>query len=875
LNPFERMKKKRPSAPENVVEMADLSETPSTSNPPNLPQNPEPTLYGPEPPPELSHESSADIESMVKKFSELLQTSSNETLEKIDCEVIAEKIYQKMKSLDVDAEEDIHELESCFAETDDEKYCCMVCHRHISSPVFPENMKKGVRGNHGIFNKPNAPSYKTNKERKKRMHDHCRTDVHLWCVNQEKIMEEQNDVEREKSDRCAEILVTSAIQCFKDLDGSMKFVRNNNMLETLLPSDFPTKNDGRQMYFKIREMFFERLTNAVKKKFKDVKNACFTLDKVTVRRTPFTVIMTYFFSEGRIHVLLNSVHKMKVDEYSGCGSAEMVGSVLMSSLGLSKEEVADKFRHGTYDGVYATTEERVAGGGSLSLMHHFAAWCDIPKEQFTGHWDVGHKLQLVYGTALKKNKEVSSFLSTMEKIMQMCQGKEGLLFHQVASELKAAVLTDKSEQTTRWVRSLLRLILAYYRNMPVLHAILSKAIDEARTAGDLTEQKTLQKKLDSFCNPRHVGFGIGLAQILDSYAQVSMNAQQLWNFPGTLCILMQQLSEELNNSATLFVWKDTDLVITGLGNPSLHISNLERGLYKTHLSETVKTSAANRLNLAQMDDFKDNLVEKGISGGLADEPTTVFVTSDDIQELEFSLPRLEEGDKQHLVSSLQKVCQDLTKSLKERFQVAPLFKDSVDMFHLTDWFKNQEEDKLKELEKMQALVPKLSNPSLETKVAENIEDVVATFHSYLQYKEKNIEKSAEKLYKDFYESHFDKETPLFFELFEFINIKSYSEAYCESVGSLMNICVDKGRNMAPANFSKELILAFNSPPLHIMRKMLIPQVIADLQKEVPMFSRKLEKSRKASMLNFTTSASIGNFRKRAEQASHVPPGFFT
>ena len=81
--------------------------------------------------------------------------------------------------------------------------------------------------------------------------------------------------------------------------------------------------------------------------------------------------------------------------------------------------------------------------------------------------------------------------------------------------------------------------------------------------------------------------------------------------------------------------------------------------------------------------------------------------------------------------------------------------------------------------------------------------------------------------------------------------------------------------MAPANFSKELILAFNSPPLHIMRKTLIPQVIADLQKEVPMFSRKLDKSHKASMLNFTTSASIGNFRKKVEQASHVPTGFFT
>ena len=181
------------------------------------------------------------------------------------------------------------------------------------------------------------------------------------------------------------------------------------------------------------------------------------------------------FFEGKIHVLLNSVHKMKAEEYSGRGSAKMVGNTLMSSLGLSKEEVGDKFKHGTYDGVYATAQERVQGGGSLSLIYHFADWCELPRNQFSGHWDVGHKLQLVYGSVLKKNKDISAFLSDVDKAMQLCHGKDGLLFHQVAIEMRAAILTDKSEQTTRWVRSLLRILLAYYQNLPVLHSIVSRA----------------------------------------------------------------------------------------------------------------------------------------------------------------------------------------------------------------------------------------------------------------------------------------------------------------------------------------------------------------------------------------------------------------
>ena len=105
---------------------------------------------------------------------------------------------------------------------------------------------------------------------------------------------------------------------------------------------------------------------------------------------------------------------MKGEEYCGQGTAEMVGKILMASLGLTREEVGQKFKHGTYDGVYASPEERVAGGGSLSLMNHFADWCGLPKKEFSGHWDVGHKLQLVYGATLKKNKEVASFLSVSD-----------------------------------------------------------------------------------------------------------------------------------------------------------------------------------------------------------------------------------------------------------------------------------------------------------------------------------------------------------------------------------------------------------------------------------------------------------------------------
>ena len=59
------------------------------------------------------------------------------------------------------------------------------------------------------------------------------------------------------------------------------------------------------------------------------------------------------------------------DHLRNFNTANLVGIVLMASLGLTKREIGEKFHHSVYDGVYATPEERVAGGGCLSLNRHF------------------------------------------------------------------------------------------------------------------------------------------------------------------------------------------------------------------------------------------------------------------------------------------------------------------------------------------------------------------------------------------------------------------------------------------------------------------------------------------------------------------------
>ena len=50
----------------------------------------------------------------------------------------------------------------------------------------------------------------------------------------------------------------------------------------------------------------------------------------------------------------------------------------------------------------------------------------------------------------------------------------------------------------------------------------------------------------------------------------------------------------------------------------------------------------------------------------------------------------------------------------------------------------------------------------------------------------------------------------FAKLFEFVQIRSVSEAFCETVGSVMNNKTGKGRYLQPENLSKEVCKTFTN-----------------------------------------------------------------
>ena len=86
----------------------------------------------------------------------------------------------------------------------------------------------------------------------------------------------------------------------------------------------------------------------------------------------------------------------------------------------------------------------------------------------------------------------------------------------------------------------------------------------------------------------------------------------------------------------------------------------------------------------------------------------------------------------------------------------------------------------------------------------------------------------------------DEGTDSFRDFYEHLNIRTYSKAICETIGSIMGIALANGRNLEPPNLNKEVYIRFNSPPLHILQRKFIPAVAARWKRQKE-FSRRCKK----------------------------------
>ena len=203
--------------------------------------------------------------------------------------------------------------------------------------------------------------------------------MHKWCYQKINDKRDESKNSKEKNRAAADLLATNAAYCLLTGGSSKDFVRLNSK-DCLAPGlNTATKNDGKQEFFSYRDIFFLKLSEGVKILFKEeIKSFSVTLDKITVQRIPYCAVLTYFFWEGRISILLNSVHRMKSDQADSNETAQMVITILTETLGLSLSALKSKCHHFSYDGVYCTREERTTNNG-LTLTDFFVELLGLEK----------------------------------------------------------------------------------------------------------------------------------------------------------------------------------------------------------------------------------------------------------------------------------------------------------------------------------------------------------------------------------------------------------------------------------------------------------------------------------------------------------------
>ena len=584
---------------------------------------------------------------------------------------------------------------------------------------------------------------------------------------------------------------------------------------------------------------------------------------MTVGHVSYMVILTYFFHDGQIFIYLNRLEKLQEADYDGPGTAAMLVKVLRDTTGWSRPQLADRLVHITYDGVFAETDERVRGGGSLSLRSHVCTELGLEAGSISGDWDAAHNMQLTWADLIKKHAKIMKVADCYFDIMKEHKlGKVGTHFLNRARELGYLVLTNKKHQTTRFVRALLRGLTAALRNLPTLEIVLSEEIRSMEIAGKNDKVNKLNKNKRQMKDAKNLIFVIGLMQILEVYAEVSLTAQHSQYFPTQVWSEINSAKEKLRNLSEKWEWLDQELKLGQCGNPRLLLERImTKHVYQPHVSDNVI-----RRNQSFLKSFHgvDPHLDIGRYG-----PENLFDEDDQIViDLagEMVVENVTEEVKASVEKSLRVICKDLLKAWDERQTETKLQKVAIEAFgkvHMPDPdLETFYKDRTNELTAVIGIMP--GNHKEKYDAIELVDGFVA-WNSYQIKTDHNIpmKKKWAAWINTLTRSAKLDDYGLFIEFFQCIQVRSMSEAMAETVGSLMNINSGTGRQLQPVNFSVEIYLRFNLGPLH---------TLGGLVKEVAEKHGK-EFFRKAAPRGLTidsTSIAISSFRNNSELSCHIP-----
>lgn len=386
-------------------------------------------------------------------------------------------------------------------------------------------------------------------------------------------------------------------------------------------------------------------------------------------------------------------------------------------------------------------------------------------------------------------------------------------------------------------------------------------------------------------DPEILMFGIGLVQILDQYAQASLDAQRLANFPTSVLVSIQRMVSKLEKWSSGWEWEDLDLKIAGIGNPSTHVRNLMNGEFTPQVSRGSRQAAANKINLNMraeliidpdnQDDFLPNRLT-------ADDIVVSTVPVTGALEIKEEVEKKLEGICLSLVEAFQSrfKTNDLMLAVLAAYELPPTLPPSLPKTESDNWMKKKSESNVMSiLEALRGQRKEIFVDSSNVLIHENTRFLQFwTEHVEINKNNSTADNSLENIYKLFCQKPTSStpEAILFRDFFEHLQIRGYSEAIAETVGSVMNMVHSGCRNLHPMNFEKEVRLRFNLPPLHILLEKFVPELVEEqVAEKGQTFFRSGDSNPKIGRyLKYKTSSAVGNHRVEKCKKAQLPLSFF-
>ena len=164
-------------------------------------------------------------------------------------------------------------------------------------------------------------------------------------------------------------------------------------------------------------------------------------------------------------------------------------------------------------------------------------------------------------------------------------------------------------------------------------------------------------------------------------------------------------------------------------------------------------------------------------------------------------------------------------------------------------------------------------------------EVADLLDSYITYMEVFIELEDEvqfhEIYCEWYKKHIKNENTednnrIFADFFECVQIRSSSEAFCETVGSVMNNHCGKGRYLRPVNFNKEIFLEVNLGPTYQSEKLV--KEVYELRKKEYLFKEnslgQVKGIVKKWLVDDRYGSALRTYRRNQSKKSRFPSVFW-